>query len=125
MPEQMKQKWLNAGKWMLAVLFTSYCISATCFYHTHYYSWGTVTHSHFFYPFGDTPVQHSHTPAQCQTIHFLSHPLLILVVAAVFRGLTPVCRICLPVRRIHAFRRFITLPLRAPPAPKRLLYSLF
>ncbi|MDR2765195.1 MAG: hypothetical protein LBB90_09235 [Tannerella sp.] len=114
----MKQTWLNAGKWMLAALFMSYYVSATCFYHTHYFSWGSVTHSHFFYPFDDSPVQHSHTPSQCQTIYFLSHLVLVLAVAAVFYGAVQVCRFYLPVCYGNAFRLLIASPLRAPPALK-------
>ncbi|MDR3268208.1 MAG: hypothetical protein LBT83_03985, partial [Tannerella sp.] len=60
----MKRTLIKTGKWMLVVLFLSYYVSATSFYHTHYYSWGTVTHSHFYFPFGDNPVQHNHTQNQ-------------------------------------------------------------
>jgi hypothetical protein len=113
----MKQALIKIGKWMLVVLFLSYYISATSFYHTHYYSWGTVTHSHFFFPFGDNPAQqHTHTQAQCQTIHFLSNIILACLTIAVIYKITQIRRVFIPVRPNQSYVHLIASPLRAPPS---------
>lgn len=105
----------KTGKWMLVVLFLSYYLSATSFYHTHYFSWGTVTHSHMFFPFGDNPT-HNHTPRQCVTIQLLAHIILTILIVAVLFKVAQVCRIYIPVRPCVSHIRLISLPLRAPPA---------
>ncbi|MDR2774822.1 MAG: hypothetical protein LBC19_08785 [Tannerella sp.] len=112
----MRQTMVKTGKWMLVVLFLIYYLSSTSFYHTHYFSWGTVTHSHIFFPFGDNPAaNHNHTPRQCVTIQLLSHILLTFLTVAVLFMVAQVCRIYIPVRRYISHIHLITLPLRAPP----------
>jgi hypothetical protein len=100
---------------MLVVLFLSYYISATCFYHTHYYSWGTVTHSHFFFPFGDNALQHNHTQSQCQTIQLLSHIVLVFFTFAVLHKITQIRRVFIPNHSYKSHTHLIATPLRAPP----------
>ncbi|MDR3261764.1 MAG: hypothetical protein LBT78_08005 [Tannerella sp.] len=100
---------------MLVVLFLSYYMSATSFYHTHYYSWGIVTHSHFYFPLGDNPAQHHHTQSQCQTIQLLSQIILTGFIAAVFLKIAQIKRIYIPVRHYKFHLLLIALPLRAPP----------
>jgi hypothetical protein len=111
----MKQALIKTGKWMLVVLFLSYYLSATSFYHTHYYSWGTVTHSHFCFPFGDNTQQHNHTQAQCQTIQFLSSIVLACLAIAAIYKLTQIQQIFIPVRPHQSYVHLIASPLRAPP----------
>jgi hypothetical protein len=114
----MKQTWVKAGKWALVVLFASYYVSTTSFYHTHYFSWGTVTHSHLYFPFGEnTPNHHTHTQNQCQLIACLSNIVLVCLTAAFLTFWTrPVRRIFTPVRCHKSCTRLISPPLRAPPA---------
>jgi hypothetical protein len=100
---------------MLVVLFLSYYVSATSFYHTHYYSWGTVTHSHFYFPFGDNPMQHNHTQNQCLTIHLLSHFVLMFFIAATFFKTGLIRRVYCRIYRCESHRHLISSPLRAPP----------
>lgn len=102
---------------MLVILFLSYYLSATCFYHTHYYSWGTVTHSHFCFPFGDNPTpQHHHTQSQCQTIQLLSGIVLAFLVAAIILATGRNRRIYISVCRLKAQLHLVLSLLRAPPA---------
>ena len=100
---------------MLVVLFLSYYVSATAFYHTHHYSWGTVTHSHFSFPFGDNALQHNHTQNQCQTIQFLSHIILAIFTFAALHKITQIRRVFIPTRSYKSHAHFIAMPLRAPP----------
>ncbi|MDR3194812.1 MAG: hypothetical protein LBT76_05930 [Tannerella sp.] len=112
----MKKTWLKAAKWMLVALFMSYHISSTCFYHTHHYSWGTVTHSHLYSPFSEHPAQHNHSQIQCLTIQILSHFVLLFLTTAVFCKIVHICRIYIPVCRYKVYLLLIASPLRAPPA---------
>ena len=101
---------------MLVILFLSYYISTSMFYHTHYFYWGTVTHSHPYFPFDKNSANHTHTPFQCQTIGVLSNLLLVFFVAAAFVCKTVVVRKI--YSRVHTYKsRFQPLfsPLRAPP----------
>lgn len=50
---------------MLAA-YLCWMLSATCFVHTHNYSWGKVTHSH---PYSDS--RHTHSQSACQLIGYL------------------------------------------------------
>ncbi|MDR1980416.1 MAG: hypothetical protein LBQ39_02190 [Tannerellaceae bacterium] len=103
-------------KFTWVAVFLSYYLSATCFYHTHYFTWGVVTHSHLYFPFDKNAVDHTHTQNQCQVINYLSHIVLVCFSFTVFfHGKT-----C--VRRIQHFIRFYTThihpvfqSLRAPP----------
>jgi hypothetical protein len=91
----------------MLLLFFSYYISTTSFYHTHRYSWGYVTHSHFYLLIntGDQPApSHQHTLAQIYTIAF---PML--------KKLEIIRRIYSLVRKYRAFPRYIYLSSRAPP----------
>ena len=107
---------VNAGKWMIIILFIGDYISVTCFYHTHYFSWGTVTHSHPFWPSNSENPNHNHTSAQCQTINFLSFLLLTFSVASVV-----ICETVIVKRiyvRVHSYNSLfqpLFSPLRAPP----------
>lgn len=61
----MKRSRVIYGTIMLAV-YLCWMLSATCFVHTHDYSWGKVTHSH---PYSDS--RHTHTQSACQLIDYL------------------------------------------------------
>lgn len=111
----MKQILVKTGKWMLIVLFLSYYLSATSFYHAHYYSWGVVSHSHFTFPFGDNPAQHNHSQIQCQTIQFLSYIALAFLITAFIFKLMKIRRTEIFVRKYKTHFYHITSPLRAPP----------
>jgi hypothetical protein len=101
---------------MLVVLFLSYYVSSTMFYHTHHFFWGTVTHSHPYFPANKDADNHSHTPAQCQTISLLTNLLLIAIVAAVFFCATTIVqRIYFRVHTFKSLFRPVFSPLRAPP----------
>ncbi|MDR1880026.1 MAG: hypothetical protein LBQ78_03760 [Tannerellaceae bacterium] len=112
----MKEKLMNIVKFTLVALFLSYYLSATCFYHTHYFTWGVVTHSHLYFPVDKNAVDHTHTQKQCQVISYLSHIVMLCFSLTVFFHGTA----C--VRRLHYFIRFyipqilsVFQPLRAPP----------
>ena len=112
----MRQKLINTGKWMMLILFLGYYISVTSFYHTHYFSWGTVTHSHPYFPSKSDTSNHSHTPVQCQTISVLSFLILTFTIAAGFICKTViVTRIYTRVRSIKSLYQSVFSPLRAPP----------
>jgi 1,4-dihydroxy-2-naphthoate octaprenyltransferase len=101
---------------MLVMLFISYYLSTVSFYHTHYFSWGTVTHSHPLFPFGDNPANHSHTQNQCQTIQYLSNIILTNgIIAVIFFIAILIRRINIPVRCYQSHIHLISSPLRAPP----------
>jgi len=101
---------------MLVVLFLSYYISATMFYHTHHFYWGTVTHSHPYLPSNDEAPNHTHTPVQCQTISVLSYLLLALTFAAAFYcDIGIIKKLYIRVYRCKSLFQPIYAPLRAPP----------
>jgi hypothetical protein len=59
---------------LLLVLYVLYFTSSTLFIHTHFFNWGTVTHSHLYFPFDsdkDVP-NHTHTAAQCEFINYIA-----------------------------------------------------
>jgi hypothetical protein len=103
----------------MLLLFFSYYISTTSFYHTHRYSWGYVTHSHFYLLIntGNQPTpSHQHTVAQIYTIAFLSYIAFTLLIAfPILKKLEIIRRIYSLVRKYRAFPRYIYLPSRAPP----------
>ena len=112
----MKRTLVKTGTWILVVLFLSYYVSATMFYHTHYFNWGTVTHSHPYFPFDKDSANHTHTPAQCQVISFLTNLLLIFSIISVFICKTVIVqKIYLRVRSFTSCFNIIFSPLRAPP----------
>ncbi|MFQ9504756.1 MAG: hypothetical protein ACLR1G_13305 [Alistipes indistinctus] len=51
-PASDEKKVLKIAKLLLVVLFVSYYCESSLFYHTHYFSWGVVTHSHPYLPAG-------------------------------------------------------------------------
>lgn len=53
------------------VLYMCHHLSFNFFYHTHYFSWGTVTHSHPYIPSGGSS-DHTHTPVQCSFINSIA-----------------------------------------------------
>lgn len=61
----MKRSRVIYGTMMLAA-YLCWMLSATCFVHTHTYSWGKVTHSH---PYSDS--RHTHSQSACQLIGYL------------------------------------------------------
>lgn len=113
----MKQKILNVLRVLLVALFLSYYGGTTLFYHTHYFSWGIVTHSHPYFPFDHEKPMHSHSEAQCQTIAQLSFFLLVLgTVAFVFFNVCAHHFYYTAIRRISPDSYSPSDPLRAPPA---------
>ncbi|MGL5635894.1 MAG: hypothetical protein ACRDD0_03310 [Bacteroidales bacterium] len=60
---------------LLVALYLCYHASSSLFIHTHYFYWGTITHSHPYLPFEDAP-SHSHTQSQCNWIDQVNHQLL-------------------------------------------------
>jgi hypothetical protein len=112
----MKPSLVKFGKWMLIVLFMGYYISITMFYHTHYFPWGTVTHSHPYMPTNSETSSHTHTQSQCLAISSLANLLLVVAVFAFF-----ICKpdlvqkIYIRVRHYVSFFRYVFSPLRGPP----------
>lgn len=86
------------------------------FMHTHYFSWGTVTHSHPYLPSSNG---HTHTPVECQTIAVLSNFVMtastgigmVLTVLFVLTAVLLVPPVLSLARHIQCNRT-----LRAPPA---------
>ena len=112
----MKPSLVKFGKWMLIVLFIGYYASITMFYHTHYFSWGTVTHSHPYLPTNSEVPTHTHSPSQCLAISFLTNLLLVATVFALFiYKATLVQKIYIRVQHYTSRFRNVFLPLRAPP----------
>jgi len=56
---------------LFLALYTSYYVSVSFFFHSHEYTWGTVTHSH---PF--TSSTHTHTAEALQLIDNLTNTLV-------------------------------------------------
>ena len=101
---------------MLVILFLSYYISTVAFYHTHYFNWGTVTHSHPYFPFDKDSANHTHTPIECQTISLLSNLVLAVAVAAVFFSRPIIIqKIYVWVRSFVSHSQLRYFHLRAPP----------
>lgn len=103
----------------MLLLYLSYYISTTSFYHTHQYAWGCITHSHFYIPFGGNgnPVNsHQHTPAQFQAIALLSQLAFVCLFAGFVLFATTVVRyVFTSVRRYTPHTHLIHSLLRAPP----------
>ena len=119
----MKQRLVNIGKLLLLVLFISNYISVTAFHHTHYFSWGTVTHSHPYLPFDKSPEGHAnhthHTQGECVLISILSNIVLTGGIITLTLSLSN----RLFIRKIHtwvgcykSYAYSVFSPLRAPPA---------
>lgn len=106
----MKRGRIIYGAIMLAA-YLCWMLSATCFVHTHTYSWGKVTHSH---PYSDS--HHSHSKSACQLIGWLDGAVaekaadsvalavVFVVVGEVFRQTAMAADSCVSL-----------CPLRAPP----------
>ena len=75
------------------VLFVSYYCESSLFYHTHYFSWGVVTHSHPYLPAGSGTPGHNHTPVQCDTIAQLSMLLFVAGISLVSFFSSPALRL--------------------------------
>lgn len=106
----MKRERLIYGAIVLAA-YLCWMLSATCFIHTHKYSWGRVTHSH---PYADS--HHTHSQSACQLIDYLDGAVAekasdSVAVAADFVVEGGICRA--DVRAVDTFVR--VCPLRAPP----------
>jgi len=112
----MKRQLVNIGKFMLLALFISSYISATAFYHTHHFSWGTVTHSHPYLPSDDNPSGHTHTQNEYLVITLLSTIVLTIPVTAffLFRA-TLIQRVYTWTRRYESFTHPVFYFLRGPP----------
>ena len=112
----MKRLLKKTGKWIIMVLFMSYYISTTCFYHTHYFSWGQVTHSHPYMPFDKGAVKHTHTQEACQTIDHLSNILIVLFAAVILLFKERLVRsVYSPVYRFISYFKYGNSLLRGPP----------
>ena len=112
----MRKHLIKLGKWTLLILFIGYYVSSTMFYHTHHFSWGTVTHSHPYVPSDCEVPSHTHTPSQCLAISFLTNLLLIASVFAVFICKTVIIqKIYIKIRRYKSIFKYVFSPLRAPP----------
>ena len=115
--QKMRRAFINTGKWLLLVLFMGYYISTTCFYHTHYFSWGKVTHSHPYLPFGKGPANHTHTQDACYLIDYLANiVILFTAVAALIFAKKFIRSIDIPDFSCPFHSKLIGSPLRGPPA---------
>ena len=113
----MKKKVLKIAKLLLVVLFVSYYCESSLFYHTHYFSWGVVTHSHPYLPAGSGTPGHNHTPVQCDTIAQLSMLLFVAGISLVSFFVPGVeVRFRPPVRHGRESSSVPLPQLRAPPA---------
>ena len=105
--------------WTMLVLYLGYYVSATSFYHIHYYKGEVIAHSHFYClnAFGGAPAkEHRHTPAQFQTIALLTD-LILACVPGFCLFLIFACK-RMPYtlfRQDIVFLRLLAQPLRAPP----------
>ena len=98
----------------------SYYISTTCFYHTHYFSWGQITHSHPYLPIKGQ-VKHTHTQEACQTIEHLSDILIVLIAATILLFKAKLIRsVSTPVCRIISYFKHTGTLLRGPPCPSAI-----
>gem|GEM_PF-891731 len=112
----MKRLVINTGKWLIMVLFMSYYISTTCFYHTHYFSWGQITHSHPSFPFDKGAANHTHTQDACETIEHLSNILIVLAAAITLSLSTRLIQSgCSKVYRFISYFKNTGPLLRGPP----------
>ncbi|MEG1463788.1 MAG: hypothetical protein RSC11_02650 [Mucinivorans sp.] len=108
----MRKRAFNILKYLLVALFVSYYAESTLFFHTHTFSWGTVTHSHPYMP----SAAHSHTTTECQTIQLLTNLVFTstgtIFVAVTFRVITLLYR-----PRLHSWARYLleNTSLRGPP----------
>jgi len=106
----------RTGAGLLMWLFISYYVSTTTFVHTHYFAWGMVTHSHPYNPFGDSPLKHNHTQAECLHIASLSHFASTAVAMVAVCFVAAVIRVVLtPALAAVRKRCSLFLALRAPP----------
>ena len=113
----MKKKVLKIAKLLLVVLFVSYYCESSLFYHTHYFSWGVVTHLHPYLPAGSGTPGHNHTPVQCDTIAQLSMLLFVAGISLVSFFVPGVeVRFRPPVRHGRESSSVPLPQLRAPPA---------
>jgi hypothetical protein len=105
---------------LLLVLYVFYFTSSTLFIHTHFFNWGTVTHSHLYFPFGsdkDVP-NHTHTAAQCNFINYIASSVQMItscmsIIAAVL-VLIETCFVLIKEHIIEFSPNYLFL--RAPPA---------
>lgn len=75
MNQLMKGKISKIVKFLVIAIYVSYYCESHFFFHTHVFSWGTVTHSHPYMPSGG----HSHSVVECQTIASLTNMFSTLV----------------------------------------------
>ncbi|MDR2473497.1 MAG: hypothetical protein LBD53_08075 [Tannerella sp.] len=112
----LKKICTNTARWLMITLFLCYYISTTSFPHTHHFAWGTVSHSHLYFPFGDSPINHTHTQTQCNIIALMSKFVATAAVAAIVMAVAMTVRIIYTaVYSYISHRACIFLPLRAPP----------
>lgn len=68
---------------LLVALFATYYCETTLFVHTHTFFWGTVTHSHPYWP----SANHGHDQSECQAISLLS----IILITSIGPGIITMC----------------------------------
>ena len=116
---RMKQFVIRIGSILMLLLYLSYYISITSFYHTHQYAWGYIIHSHFYIPFegnGNPVDSHQHTAAQFQAIALLSQLAFICLFAGFVLFAAIVVRyVFASIRRYTPHTHLIHSLLRAPP----------
>jgi hypothetical protein len=109
-----KRKGLFAG--FVLMLFCSYMVNITCFYHSHVVNGQFVMHSH---PYKGTPDNpgHNHTTAQLISITLLAHFAALSVALAGLIYLFSGRRIILNLFRTFFYKQaqIRSYSLRAPP----------
>ena len=80
---EMAQRFHRVMVALLVALFATYYCETTLFVHTHNFYWGTVTHSHPYWPSS----HHGHDQAECQAISMLS----MIVLTTITIGVIPAC----------------------------------
>lgn len=98
---------------LMVALFATYYCETTLFVHTHNFYWGSVTHSHPYWP----SANHGHDQSECQAISLLSMIVLTAItIGCGFAGFRAVVAILemQPLRRKTTGEHHTTL-LRGPP----------
>ena len=102
----------------MLVLYLGYYVSATSFYHIHYYKGEIIAHSHFYclHAFGGaSATEHQHTPAQFQAIAFLTDIILACVSGfSIFFIFACTRKLYTFFRQAVVYIRLLTRRLRAP-----------
>jgi hypothetical protein len=114
-----KQRILTVGSWVMLLLYLSYYIAATSFYHVHYYGGQAIVHSHICSVWDmdrQSGATHQHTAAQLRSIAVLMDIVLAgIALVSIFFTAMEVGRIYIPTRSMVGFGRIYHRPVRAPP----------